>query len=252
MKRSVLILSFLMILLSCSEGGDNEGSNPDFNSAGNADGQGGSLATFAMNGDYLYVVDHFSLNVFNIAEVHNPVKVNRVTIGFAIETIFSYKDYLYIGSRNGMYIYSLSNPETPIELSSVSHFTACDPVIANDSVAYVTLHSNTRCGNNVNVLQLYDVKNVTNPKLINSRNLANPKGIGLYQNYLVVCDDEIKIFDVSDPDHYNFARSIDQSAFDVIITGDLLIAVGEGGLYQYLLSEDANGIQYELLSSIDI
>jgi len=255
MKKEIFYITLVLALFSCSEGGsdsDSFGANQDIQQSGTTDGQGGSLATFAMKGDYLYVVDHFKLNVFNIAETYNPVKVNQVNVGFAIETIFSYKDYLYIGSRNGMFIYGLSNPETPIELSSVSHFTACDPVIANDSIAYVTLHTNTGCGNNINVLELYDVRDVRNPQLLNRRNLASPKGLGLYRQYLVVCDDEIKIFDVNDPNAYSLESSINQVAFDVIIRGDLLIAIGENGLYQYLLSENANGLQYEHLSTIDI
>jgi len=203
-------------------------------------GQGGSTARFAIVGDYLYTVDDNSLNVFSISTTSNPVFLNKVFIGFRIETLFAYTNNLFIGSQNGMFIYNLNNPEVPAQDSSVSHFTSCDPVITDGNFAYVTLHSNTNCGNNINVLEVYNVTDIQNPTLVHSRNMIHPKGIGLYNNYLVVCDDEVKIFDVSDPANMTFATSINISGFDVIIKNDHLIVVADNGLYQYTL--DSNDI----------
>ncbi len=243
--RYIILLAFLA--LSCAD--DSSLSAVPSSS----DGQGGSLARFTLAGDYLYTVDNFDLNVFNITNIEDPVKVNTVSIGFDIETLFNYKDYLYIGSQNGMFIYGLDNPEFPVKLSSVEHFTACDPVVANDTNAYVTLHSETFCGNNINVLEVYDVSDVTNPILLNSRNLEHPKGLGLYGNYLFVCDDEIKVFDVTNPEASKLVTSIKRSAFDLIISNDLLIAIGDEGLYQYQLStEPGETVTATALSEISI
>jgi hypothetical protein len=245
MRKLFISVILAIIAFSCSQDmGISEGSTTD--------GQGGSLATFILKGDYLYVVDEFNLNVFSILKIDEPVLVNKVPIGFNIETLFGYKDYLYIGSIDGMFIYSLSDPEFPEKLSSVQHFTACDPVVANDSLAFVTLHSNTFCGNNINVLEIYDISIVTEPVLISSRNLISPKGLGLFGDYLIVCDDEIKIFDVSDPANSKLINSIDKQAFDVIIRGNILIAIGETGLYQYNLQTTEEGVDYTILSTIDI
>lgn len=232
MKKYILLISTLF-LFACSNDQDSVGVNEQ-----NNDGQGGSLATFTLKGDYLYTVDDNDLNVFNIVDPKNPTLVNTVFIGFDIETLFGYKDYLYIGSENGMFIYGITNPEFPEKLSSVEHFTACDPVVANDTHAYVTLHSNSFCGNNINILETYDVRTVTEPILINTRNLTEPKGLGLYHNYLIVCDDEIKIFDISDPQKSTLVTSINKEAFDVIISNDLLIAIGTEGLHQYKLNSN--------------
>ena len=246
----IYIFSFILVLfiLGCeSDSTNNESQVPT------SDGQGGSLARFTLKGDYLYTVDNFDLNVFNVANTNDPIKVNSVAIGFDIETLFGYKDYLYIGSQNGMFIYSLENPEFPQQLSNVQHFTACDPVIANDTHAFVTLHSETFCGGDINVLEVYDVSDVTNPILLNSRNLTYPKGLGLYGDYLFVCDDEIKVFDVSNPEESKLVTSLNRNAFDVIIRNDLLIAIGESGLYQYRLSPDENnGVKATQLSTISI
>lgn len=248
MKKYLFILTLVIGVISCeSDSASSETLAPT------SDGQGGSLARFTLKDNYLYTVDNFDLNVFNVTDTKDPIKVNSVPIGFNIETLFGYKDYLYIGSQNGMFIYSLENPEFPSKLSSVEHFTACDPVIANDTHAFVTLHTNTFCGNDINVLEIYDVTKVTEPVLLNSRNLTSPKGLGLYENYLFVCDDEIKVFDVSKPEESKLVTSIKRSAFDVIIRNDLLIAIGESGLYQYSLSNDSEAsVGISELSTISI
>ncbi|WP_025743058.1 LVIVD repeat-containing protein [Aquimarina pacifica] len=250
MKKYIMILATIF-LFNCSSDSTNDTTTSE--SVSEADGQGGSLATFTLKGDYLYAVDYSDLNIFNITNIKNPVLVNTIPIGFDIETLFSYNEYLYIGSRNGMFIYGLTNPEFPEKLSEVQHFTACDPVIANDTHAYVTLHSQTFCGNDINVLEVYDVTDVTEPILINSRNLTFPRGLGLYGDYLIVCDDEIKVFDVSDPTASTLVTSVNKSAFDVIISRDILIAIGETGLFQYKLATDeATGVSITELSTINI
>ena len=85
--------------------------------------------------------------------------------------------------------------------------------------------------------------------LINSRNLIHPKGIGLFENYLFVCDDVIKIFDISDPTQITLANSIDKAVFDVVIYQNKLHAIGDDGLYQYSLNP-ANIEEITILSSI--
>nr|WP_299343548.1 hypothetical protein [Allomuricauda sp.] len=249
MKRIIALLFLCAMIWNCSSDSSDSGQD---GAPINQDGQGGSLATFTLKGDYLYVVDQFDLNVFQLNDVLEPVFVNKVAVGFDIETLFGYKDYLYIGSTTGMFIYSLNNPEFPTKLSRVQHFTACDPVVANDTHAFVTLHSDTFCGNDINLLEIYDVRDVTNPILISSRNLIFPRGLGLFGNYLIVCDDEIKVFDVSDPKQSKLVNSIDRQAFDVIISDNLLIAIGETGLFQYKLDPSEGGISFTELSSIQI
>jgi hypothetical protein len=229
MKKIILTLLIFFALLSCS--GDSTSSSVE-----NSDGQGGSLAIFALKNNYLYSVDVATLNVFSLLNEQQPVKVNSIQIGFDIETIFSMDDYLFIGSRSGMFIYSIADPEKPTKLSQVQHFTACDPVIANATHSFVTLNSNRFCGNNTNVLQIYNTTNLSNPLLVHSRNLVAPKGLALYNNYLFVCDDVIKIFNITNPVEPILAANIDRECFDLIIRGNQLFAVGNSGLYRYELN----------------
>lgn len=227
-----ICLLFVLLIVSCDSNNDN--SSAEFTSSDT--GEAGSLARFSVYENYLYTVDDSSLNVFNILDEANPVKVNELNIGFNIETLFNYRQYLYIGSQNGMYIYSVENPESPQYLSDVQHFTACDPVVANATHAFVTLHADIGCGTEINRLEIYDVNNVLEPILISTRNLTKPIGLGLYNNYLIVCDDEVKIFDITDPINSTLVHSINRDAFDVIVNNDSLILIGAYGLYQYSLN----------------
>ena len=229
MRRIFILISVILLVSACKKNDISSGVSAD------TTGKGGSMARFALLNDYLYTVDDDALNVFSIAANNHPVFLNKVYVGFQIETLFAYENHLYIGSQSGMFIYRVDNPEVPVQEASVAHFTACDPVVTDGNYAYVTLHSGSVCGSSVNALQVYDVSDIQQPVLLQERTMISPKGLGLYHNYLLVCDDEVKIFDVSNPGALQFVKSIPVSGFDVIIIDDHLLVVGEDGLYQYAL-----------------
>ncbi|SDX70172.1 LVIVD repeat-containing protein [Lutibacter oricola] len=245
MKKFITYFSIVAVVFFSCDNNDTSNGNVSSN-----DGQGGSLAVFALKGNYLYTVDYQNLNVFNIQNEKSPVKVNTISIGFDIETLFSFKEYLFIGSQRGMFIYDVSSPELPKKVSESNHFTACDPVVANDEYAYVTLHSNTNCGGMQNELLTYDIADVYNPELLNVRELDGPKGLSLYNNYLLVCDSDVKIFDVSDPTNSIYVTSIPVTySFDIIVRENHVFIISEIGIYQYLLDND-NIEGYEKLSEL--
>lgn len=66
-----------------------------------------------------------------------------------------------------------------------------------------------------------------------------------------VCDDEVKVFDVSNPENSSLVTSVDVNAFDVIINQGRLILIGENGLYQYNL-DHTNITNISHLSTINI
>jgi len=219
-------------LISCDQNSSDSVQNSEF-----SDGQGGSLATFSLKGEYLYTVDYSNLSVFNIANATSPVKVNTINVGFEIETLFGFQDYLFIGSQNAMYIYDITNAELPKKLSQSNHFRACDPVVANGTNAYVTLHSNATCGGAVNELKTYDITDLENPILLNSRGLTQPKGLSLYgTDFLLVCDDSVKIFDVTDPSDSKYLEEIPTiGAIDIIIRDNNAFIISENSIAQYQL-----------------
>lgn len=232
MKKYFYLFMIVLTIVACSK--DNS-STP--RSEVPSDSVGGSLATFTIKGNYLYVVDKNQLNVFSIETLENPSKVNSVYVGFNIETLFPMGNYLFIGSQRGMFIYSLDTPENPKLLSRYEHFTACDPVVANASNAFVTLHSTSFCGNNLNVLQVYDIADVKNPKMIHQRNLTFPRGLCLLSDdYLAVCDEDLKFFSIKNPSEPTLVHSINKNYKDLIFHNEILFAFGEKEITQYKFS----------------
>ncbi|MDO4228824.1 MAG: hypothetical protein Q4C98_03355 [Capnocytophaga sp.] len=228
MKKILFTLLIAFVAIACSKDAT---TNSD--TTMNRDSVGGSMATFSLVGDYLYIVDSGRLNVFSVLNPKNPSKVNSVYVGFNIETLFALDQYLFIGSQEGMYIYSIAKPEAPEQLSQYFHFTACDPVVANTTHAFVTLHSSSLCGNALNVLQVYDITNLREPVKIHERNLSQPKGLALNGNFLVVCDDDLKFFDISDPANPILKYSENKSFKDLIFYDNRLFAFGEREVTQY-------------------
>lgn len=197
------------------------------------DGVGGSLAIFSLKGNYLYAVDDRKLHVFSLEDFGKPEFIRSVHVGFDIETLYNHGDYLYMGSMNGMYIFSIVVPDHPTYASSVTHVTACDPVVANDTHSYVTLHSTRFCGANTNVLEVYNTSNPFQPVFLSRKNLVQPKGLGFVEGHLVVCDDVIKIFELTNPDDPHQVGALMNNCFDVIYVQPLLFAIGNQGLFCY-------------------
>ena len=225
-------------------------------SAAPAIGIGGSMARFTIVGDYLYTVDDYMLHVFDIVVPENPVAGNEINLGWGIETIFPFKDNLFIGSRSGMSIYNIEIPEQPEFMSTVNHITTCDPVVANDDYAFVTLRSDnadTWCGSSfTNQLDVIDITDVANARLLHTFTMTGPYGLGLDGNTLFVTEGDagLKIFDISD------VSNIDQNmiqhlqgfnAYDVIPFNGILILTGKDGLYQF---DYSNLDEIKLLSLI--
>ncbi len=227
---------------------------PVFNQANEAIGKAGSLARFAVSNGHLYAVDDQNMQVFDIRQSANPVPGNELAIGFLIETIFPHDNKLFIGSQSEMFIYDNANPESPTRVLSFSHATSCDPVVANDSLAYVTLRSGNTCQGTQNQLDVLDVRNVYQPTLLVSYQMENPHGLGIDGRALFLCEGEhgLKVFDASDSytiDQHLLAHFEDIHAFDVIPLNGVLIVIGDDGIYQYDYSDLAN---IRLLSKLTV
>jgi len=211
-------------------------------------GIGGSMARFAILNDYLYSVTSSRLNVVNIIHEQQPKWVNTITPDdrFAtIETIYPFKNKLFVGSQTAMFIYNVDNPSTPVLEGTFNHARVCDPVIADDNYAFVTLRSGggTICHDDVNQLDVLDIHNITNPTLIRSYPLTNPHGLSKDENVLFVCDgdDGLKIFDATDVNNIQQLKRIKLSeTFDVICYNKIAIVSAKDGLYQYDYSNTAD------------
>ncbi len=217
-------------------------------------GIGGSMARFAIVNDFLYAVNTFSLAAYDIANRNDPQKKRQQTLPFTIETIYPFQDKLFLGSSSGMFIFDISRPDTLQYRSAFSHANACDPVIADDSYAYITLRTGTTCGGSTsNQLDVVNVENISSPRLIRTYQLTNPQGLSKEGNMLWVCDgkDGVKLFNAASPANLVLLKTISGiDAYDVILSspGKMIVTAKEG-LYQYDYS-NLNDIR--LLSKISI
>jgi len=205
-------------------------------SSARAKGISGSMARFTLLNNYLYTVTQSNLNTFNISQPENPVFANSQSIGWNIETIFPFKGNLFIGSQTGMFIYGTANPAQPSQLSQFMHITSCDPVIADDNYAYVTLRTGNTCNGVVNQLDILDISNLSYPSAVKSYALTNPHGLSKSGNTLFICDGEagLKVYDASHVKSLQHLQTVEGiNAYDVIAQNDLVIVVAADGLYQY-------------------
>ena len=215
-------------------------------------GIGGSMARFAAIDDYLYAIDNYSINIIDIEDYENIGLLKKVEVAWNIETIFPYNDHLFIGSQNGMLIYDISEASNPVFVSDYWHITSCDPVVVHENYAYVTLRSGNLCGEVNDQLDVIDILFLTSPNLVKSYAMENPYGLGIDNNILFLCDGTagLKIYDISDPlkiSENKIAEFPDIQAYDVIPYNDILMLIGDDGLYQYDYSDLEN---IKLISSI--
>lgn len=216
-------------------------------------GQGGSLAKFTIQNNYMYTVEGTSLKVYDVANTSKTALVNTINLNNpGVETIFCYNQYLFFGTQNGMLIYSLSNPANPAYISTYSHIVSCDPVVVSGNLAYVTLSSGTRCNRGMNQLEIIDISNIYNPKLLKFYPMGTPKGLAIAGKYLYLCDqlEGFKVFDVTDPlNAIEVNKLPNLLALDVIASGNILTITGPTGVYQYDCTDPLN---LKLLSKINV
>lgn len=221
-------------------------------SASSPVGISGSLARFALINDHMYSVSNYNLKIIDVSVAQNPVVTNTIGLGWGIETLFPFKDKLFIGSNSGMFIYSVQNPANPVKLGTFNHVRTCDPVIADDNFAYVTLHSGTICAGFTNQLDVLNITNIQSPQLIKTYLLTNPRGLSKDGHLLFICDgnEGLKIFNATDPNSISQIKQfVMPEANDVIAFNNIALVIAKDGLYQY---DYTNPADIKLVSKIAV
>lgn len=222
--------------------------------SGSGTGFGGSMARFGIKENVLYIVDRNTLKVFDITSKAKPFNMGDFYPGWNIETMFLTENNMFLGTTTGMVIFDISDPLIPTMKTFFNHARSCDPVVVDDTIAYVTLRSGTTCGGTINCLDVVNIKKINSPSMVATFAMTNPHGLGKKGDLLFVCDGNagLKIYDASDPKTvgnkliYTYANI---NTYDVIPVGNLLVMIGDDGLYQYDYS-DIRSIT--LLSKIEV
>lgn len=240
MATRICFVLVVWLAFSCTEGDQNA-----------SVGQGGSLARFAIQGNYIYVASNSTLETYQISGDRLEL-ASSVTVGFALETITSKDAYLYLGSRDAMYIYSIAQPAKPTFVFRYQHITSCDPVVVQGNRAYVTLRDGAVCRQGVNMLEIIDISNPNQPKLIIAYPMLAPGGLGISGDCLFVCEgkDGLKWLNVKD-DQVRLVKSMPEvDAYDVIVRAGEFTLTGKDGVYQY--AYDCSREAVSLVSKIPV
>lgn len=236
------LLGIIVIASSCNDGD----SNPMLST-----GKGGSMARFAITDTHVYTVDANNLYIYEIAESGAIEKVNQVELDGGVETIFAQKDKLYFGTSSSMITYDISDPANPKFDSQYTHFTACDPVVVQDTIAYITIRTSNCRTSGQNVLEILNIKDPANPYTLSVTEVNGPYGLGVDGNTLFVCEGEdgFMMFDVTDPGNPQVkGRITDCHTYDLIPNNGLLTVTGNDGVMQYSYED----FKIDLLSKIRV
>ncbi len=233
-KHKIFSYILVFMLFSCAGGSD------DFQfETRSTTSQGGSLSKFTIKGNYLYVVEDNALAIFDITDFESATSKGKILINRNIETIFQFGNSLFLGTTTGMLIYDITDSENPVKLSEYNHITSCDPVVANEDYAFVTLRAGRTCGLGNNVLDIIDITDLENPQLVNSVNMSSPYGLGLLGDNLFVCENsngltQLNVTDVMNINQLANYPSI--NATDVIIRDSSILVAANNSIIQLQLT----------------
>ncbi len=225
----------------------------------------GSYARMLAIGSNLYVLEESNLTTLDITEPEVPVKISTIQVGENIETIFFNGVHLFIGSNDGLYIFSLGNNGEPnfeslTRYEDFGNILPCDPVVANQTHAFVTLSTSSLVADpsntcarfeQINQLRVYDINDVSMAFEVSITEMESPKGLALDGHYLFVCEENngLKVFNVNDVENpVQINHFPGYEAYDVIAYNGLLMVVSPTEIYQYDYTDISN---IQLLSIIE-
>ncbi len=196
-------------------------------------GTGGSYAVFAVIDSFLYYIEHDYLFTMDITDPAKPREISQTHVDWSIETLFPTRSHLYVGGTTGMYVLDRSDPGNPVKVGTFSHIRSCDPVVVQDTIAYVTLRGGGNCGGSSNLLFSLSIADPANPRQLDQVPLSSPFGLSIRDSLLYVGQDlnGYSLWDVSDP--YALTRVIQWDtprAIDFIWHGSTLYVMEIDGV----------------------
>lgn len=214
------------------------------NASQNTVATNGSMARFSIINNYLYAVGFSNLTALDISQPFSPEYNSTVQVDFHVETIYPLKDKLFVGTNNGMYMYDVNaTPGNPALIGQFTHVRGCDPVIADDRYAYVTINDSSACLGFNNELQIVDISSLANSFLVKSYPLTHPVGLSKDGTSLFVCDAAggLKVYDAADVNNLKLLKQLDDAVvYDVVAENGIAIVVAADGIYEYDYTDLSN------------
>ena len=199
----------------------------------------GSMTRFLPIDQFLYTISFNELVLFELTSSHQPLRWGKLDTETWAETLFRLNDILYVGSTNGMLMYDITDAGNPSYINRIEHFRSCDPVVADEAYAYVTLRGGTNCWTDLNELQIIDIQDSQNLSVVGRHILYNPHGLAVIGDHLIVCDGTagVKVVDIADRTEPKILGTYPiDFAYDVIVSYPTALVVGEQVMYQYDIS----------------
>lgn len=259
MKKYILFFAFSALIFNfyCTDSA--ELATPDTGDVALS----GSYAKSLIIGDRLFLVTKSHMTTFDLSSPDKPVEIDRQYIGQQVESLYYFKGKLFVGSGAGMFIYAVDSGK-PVQLSSTDYgdlFSVvypCDPILATDSFAYVTLNTSVKAShcrrleqNQINQLNVFDITDLAHPTLLGTYPMAQPKGLAKSGDILFVCNGTsgVIIFDTADSHNLTKIGEITGfEAYDAIILEGLLLVIGPENVYQFDISDMDNIVKISQIS----
>jgi hypothetical protein len=214
------------------------------NATQNKTATNGSTARFSIINQFLYTVGYSNLTTFDISNPFVPALTSTVQVDWHVETIYPMKNRLFVGTNNGVYMYDVqSAPAKPTLVGQFTHIRECDPVIADDNYAYVTLNDSSACLGTLDQLQIVNIKDINNSYWVKSYQLMHPVGLSKDGDNLFICDGKagLKIYNASDVNNLQLIKEFSDAVdYDVVAENGIAIVVAANGLYEYDYSQLGN------------
>lgn len=266
MKTLIKILTLFLIAFfsACSDdlGNDNIAPNNGMDNTSN-DGINGSYSQIIVYGNFLYGLQNNLLTTLDISDKNKVHILHQDELAFDIESIFRYDRLLFIGSASSMHIFEIDEQGIPRSQSSTDYtfddaggnsaWCWMDPIIAEDTLAYVTLSTSRvieQCRrqtiDQTNELRIFSIQDIEKPYQISSLSLANPKGLTKLDSVVYVCDDMagLAVIDVSEPLNPNLINRLEGfTAYDAIVYRGILLVVGGDAYLQFDVSDPAHPVE---------
>jgi len=219
----------------------------------------GKYNTMKIIGDYIYAVTDSELVTIDRSDAENSIEIDRQQISSRIENLYEAEGVLFVGSEVDMHIFKVADNGIPELQSSTQHIAfsdeveVCDPVVANQDIAYVTLSSvqpdnSQPCGGEIVIdeLRTYDVSDLTAPKLVNVQEMNSPQGLSIDGDLLFVTNlhANTMVYQVDHAGSTDLVAFIPGGAHDVFAANGKVLIVSKTEIKQYDYSNVSDIIHY--------